>query len=243
MDTLFLRSRHERKPGYAERRKRGREVKWAKGGVLQGVLFISTLAGCATQLVYPYPDGSPGRNTNRVIAVTRIDDQRVDRSFDEAITTTPLDELAAILKKELDSTGLFDTVVVMPTPEAEVSQARHETPINFIMNSTLVEIRWDDSHCRNIHRAIILASVLTFGFGGLAGAYASCDTKSLVRLHIAVKGIPDEQLYIDKFYGGQAKAQVSLREWFHEPNTAPLVAKSIKAVMNQLKADLAIAFK
>ncbi len=155
----------------------------------------------------------------------------------------PLDELAAILKKELDSTGLFDTVVVMPTPEAEVSQDRHETPINFIMNSTLVEIRWDDSHCRSTHRAIILASVLTFGIGGIAGAYASCDTKSLVRLHIAVKGIPDEQLYIDKFYGGQAKEQVWLREWFHEPNTAPLVAKSIKAVMNQLKADLAIAFK
>lgn len=141
-------------------------MKWDKGLLIQGVLFVSTLAGCATQLVYPYPDGSPGRNTNRVIAVARIDDQRVDRSFDEAITTKPVDELSAILKKELESTGLFDMVAVMSTPGAEMAQDRPETPINFILNSTLVEIRWDDSECKGTHRAIALSSLLSFGFGG-----------------------------------------------------------------------------
>jgi hypothetical protein len=229
--------------GYAERRKRGLEVTWDKALLIQGVLFISTLAGCATQLVYPYPDGSPGSNTNRVIACTRIDDQRIDRSFDEAITTNPLDELSAILKKELESTGLFDTVVVMSTPEAEMPQDRPEIPINFIVNSALVEIRWDDSECKSTHRAIGLSSLLTFGFGGIAGFFASCDTNSLVRLHIAVKGVPDGQQYIDEFYSGQTKERVSYADWYYYPNTAPLTVKSIKDVMNQLKADLAIAFK
>jgi len=218
-------------------------VKWDKGLLIQGVLFVSTLAGCATQLVYPYPDGSPGRNTNRVIAVAMIDDQRVDRSFDEAITTKPVDELSAILKKELESTGLFDKVLVMPTSEAEMAQDRPETPINFILNSTLVEIRWDDSECKGTHRAIALSSALSFGFGGIAGLFASCDTNSLVQLHIAVKGVPDGQQYIDEFYRGRANERVSYRDWYYYPNTSPLVAKSIKDVMNQMKADLAIAFK
>jgi hypothetical protein len=194
-------------------------------------------------LVYPYPDGAPGRNTNRVIAVARIDDQRIDRDFDKVITTNPLDELFAILKKELESTSLFDEVVVMPTTEAEMAQDRPETPINFTMNSTLVEIRLDDSQCQSNMRAAGLISIGTFGFGAIPFWFTDCDTSGYVRLHIVVKGVSDEQLYIDKFYSGQANQKVNQVLWFYGPNSHEVVAKSIKDVMTQLKADLAIAFK
>jgi hypothetical protein len=229
--------------GYAEQRKRGLAVKWAKGLLIQGVLFISMLAGCATQMVYPYPDESLGSNTNRLIAVARIDDQRIDRDFDKVITTNPLDELSDILKKELESTGLFDKVVVMPASEAAMAQDQSETPINFIMNPTLVEIRLDDSQCKSNKRAAGLIGLVTFGFGAIPFWFTDCETSGYLRLHIAVKGASDEQLYIDKFYSGQTNQKVNLLVWGFGPNSPEVVAKSIKDVMNQLKADLATALK
>ena len=218
-------------------------MKWDKGLLIQGVLVVSTLAGCATQFVYPYPHGAPGRNTNRVIAVARIDDQRVDRDFDKVITTNPLDELSAILKKELESTSLFDKVVVIPTTEAEMAQGRPETPLNFTMNSTLVEIRLDDSQCQSRWRTAGVIGMVTFGFGAIPFWFTDCETSGYVRLHIAVKGDSDEQLYIDKFYSGQTNQTVNHIVWSSGPTSPEVVAKSIKNVMTQLKADLAIAFK
>lgn len=191
-------------------------------------------SGCAaTQFVYEHPAEPRVTGEGTVIAaVAPVTDVRGgDKAIDAIYAADPMKDIQVIIQEELMSTGLFDDVILLPSPVKE-----HEATI--VIESSVAKLNWEVPKYKDIVGTAFVVGFLTGGVGGIVYGSTATDVHSDVSLDVRVVEHGSGNVLLEKTYDGHCEEKFPKLKCDTPETKAMMVGKSLKRTMEAMIFDI-----
>lgn len=176
--------------------------------VILAIIFFGFVAllftGCATTIPFQYqhPESTQSGYTDMSIAYSYVNDQRAEKDTDKIFESCPVEDLNKTIGEEIRSTGLFRKVISIPPDKMDDEKYLQNQDIDFVMNSSLKEMKWEIPDYDKIQTTIFIVSFLTGGIGGVIYGSTDSDIYGDMKQRITLIEQNSGKILLDKEYTG-----------------------------------------
>jgi hypothetical protein len=207
---------------------------------------LTILGNCATrtEFVYEHPEIQPQSLRGLIVGFFSIEDQREDsKEMDKVYGDFPVGSLNQILEEEMESTGLFEQVLILPEKQSDEEDYLNHTGINFVVQPGLLEMKWEVPDYETKMKKIGGASFFFGLMGGMAYGSKITEVWGKTTLHIILTDANTGELVLNKNYEGFYVEEMKILECDTRSTKAYIVGKSFKQAMEEYKQDLIKTFE
>ncbi len=158
----------------------------------------------------------------------------MDRMFQK----DPIDELSHIIAEEIQSTGLFKEVILVPRERLPGNAPGAFREVDLVVNSCLKRMAWNAPNYQRKKAESSLLMAYGGAFAMVAYDMAEADMYGDFKMNIKVTRPSTGDCFLEKDYVGHVKGRMDKLSYDAPETKSVMVGKAIKSVMDRFRIDL-----